>query len=572
MCGILCNYSNKNISEELFKVCLSKMSHRGPDDIGIYIKDKVALGHNRLSIIDLSENGHQPMVSVDDQYVIIFNGEIYNHLEIRQELLNEGFVFKSYSDTEVILNGYVAWKEKILEKLNGMFSFIILNKSNNALFIARDRSGIKPLYFFIRNDEYWFSSELKGLPAEFEVDEQAKIAFLLLGYIPDPFCIYKNISSFPSGHYGTLQNGKLSLKRFDSYSFSINKEISYTDAVKGTKNNLENAINSHLTSDAPVGVFLSGGLDSSILTAIAATAIPGLHTVSLTLDDDLSEGFYQDLIVKKYKTQHHNLFIDKLKFRDAIPGFLSAMEQPTIDGLNSYLVSKAAKEVGLKTVLSGIGADELFYGYPSFRDASILKKARFLSKPLTALYRKNPRLSKFEFLTLKNDFSIYLPKRGLFTPSQIAKLLEIDIVKVNSVIDKLANTYKPAIDSTDLDKIGFWELELYMKNQLLRDADVFSMTHSLEVRTPFLDKKLIDFSLSLKSQYKFGKHNKQLLIDAFSHYLPLEIITRPKKGFTLPYQEWLTDSLDFSEILGKNSEIQQMSWPKLWAIYILNQY
>jgi len=576
LCGILGQVSKKIIDKNKFKNNLLKISHRGPDDYGIYQDSDITLGQTRLSIIDLSKDGHQPMISFCNNYVIVYNGEVYNFKEIKKELLEKGYKFHSNTDTEVILNGFIEYKEKIVNKLNGMFAFSIFNKKANELFLARDKSGIKPLYYSQYQNDFIFSSEIKAIDIDKKVNLEAKILFLLLGYVPEPYTIYNDIKMFPSGNYGYFRNNKLQFNVFDKYEYEPKIQKPYNQIVAEVKELFEDSIKRHLISDAPIGTFLSGGLDSSIIVAIASKYKTNLRTLSLVFNEqDLNEEYYQDLVVNKYNTNHTKFLIDEELFLKTIDSFFISMEQPTIDGLNTYFVSLAAKECGLTTVLSGVGGDEIFYGYPSFKDGKTLN---FLSKipySLIKIFANSGKYKKLELLKAEREFSCYLPKRALFSPSQIAEILNIDETQIYTLISKLYELYKISDIRQIEDKISFFELHMYMKNQLLRDTDVFGMHHSLEIRVPFLDKELIDYVLKIDSKEKFGMYNKQILADISKDILPKEIYDRKKMGFSLPFEQWFRKNInqfDISDSIKKQFITKEINWTRFWAILVLEKF
>jgi len=576
MCGILGQVSTHEINQQDFTSDLLKLHHRGPDDYGVYFDKTVALGQTRLSIIDLSHEGHQPMISQCGNYVIIYNGEVYNFEEIKKDLLIKNYLFHSHTDTEVILNGFIEYKEQIVAKLNGMFAFTIYNKTTKELFLARDRSGIKPLYTFHDDQNFAFSSELKSLKRySTTINMDAKILFLLLGYVPEPMTIFTGLSSFPAGHFGFFKNHELKLQQFDDYQYEPKIEKPYKEIISDVSQLFHNAVKRHLISDAPIGTFLSGGHDSSIITAIAAQYKPNLQTLSLVFNEkELSEEYYQDLVVQKYGTKHTKYLIDETLFLDNIENFFETMEQPTIDGLNTYFVSKAAKESGLTTVLSGVGGDEIFYGYPSFKDGKTLKFLSHIPYFLIKILQKQDKYKKLELLQAEKDLAYYLPKRGLFSPTEIAKLLDIDSAKIYRLISELWHSYNSTNIKHIHDKISFFELNMYMKNQLLRDTDVFGMAHSLEIRVPFLDKELVDYVLRIEPKEKFGIYNKQILADVAKEILPYDVIDRPKMGFTLPFEKWMRNNIDFfnaeSDITMRFRD-KKLHWSRFLALHILKQ-
>jgi len=578
MCGIIGQISNKKIDTNDFKNRLMLLQHRGPDDHGLFLDKNIALGHTRLSILDLSDYGHQPMVSDNDEFVIIYNGEVYNFEEIKIDLEARGYKFHSDSDTEVILNGFIEYKENIVHKLNGMFAFAIYNKRNGDVFLARDRSGIKPLYYFHDDNDFVFASEIKTLKSfSNNINLEAKILFLLLGSVPEPITIYENIFMFPSGHYAYYSKGMLKTNKFDEYKYEPKIIKPYTEIVKDVNGLLHESVKRHLVSDAPIGTFLSGGLDSSAITAIAAQYKGNLKTLSLVFEEkDLSEEYYQDLVAKRYNTYHTKYLIDEKMFLETIEEFVDSIDQPTIDGLNTFFVSKAARESGLKTVLSGVGGDEIFYGYSSFKNA---KKLNFLSKipySIIRILERSHKYKKLELLQVENELACYLPTKGVFTPTEIANLLKIETHSVYRAITKLWEEYNTSNIKMIDDKISFFDLNIYMKNQLLRDTDVFGMANSLEIRVPFLDKELVDYVLKIEPKEKYDKNiNKIILADAVRSLLPNEVIDRPKMGFMLPFEYWFRKNIDRFEVDPdvKNRFLNgQLYWSRVWTDIVLKKF
>lgn len=578
MCGIYGQISSSKIDRNQFKSNLLKMNHRGPDDSGIFVEDNIGLGHTRLSIIDLSDCGHQPMIDISEKYVIIYNGEIYNFNDIKKSLQNKGYSFKSNSDTEVILYGFIEYREKIVSKLKGMFSFAIYNKNSREVFLARDHMGIKPLYYFKDSDNFIFSSEVKCLKNySVGINDESKILFLSLGSIPEPLTIFQNIFSFPKGHYAFFSKNNLEITKYYEDSYEPKTNESYSEIVLNTKELLHKSVEKHLISDAPIGTFLSGGLDSSVLTSIAAKYKSDLYTLSLDFNEqDLSENYYQQLIVKKYNTNHTNYIIDEKIFLENIHQFIDSFDQPTVDGLNTYFVSKAAIDSGLKSVLSGVGGDEIFYGYSTFKNAKKINVLNTLPLFITNLLSKNQKLKKLDFLRIGDDISTYLPLRTVFSPIETAKILDTNVDYIYNVLIKNLNQYNPFNINQFDDKISFLELNMYMKNQLLRDTDIFGMAHSLEIRVPFLDKDLVDYVLKVKSKHKFRKNiNKSLLVDATKDLIPPEIINRKKMGFELPFKYWFKNNIDTFDIdqnIKSDFLENKIHWSKVWSLFIINNF
>ncbi|NOQ14152.1 MAG: asparagine synthase (glutamine-hydrolyzing) [Methyloprofundus sp.] len=578
MCGILGQITSKPIDQNEFRKTLLLMNHRGPDDNGVYFDKNLAFGHTRLSILDLSNQAHQPMISTHKDYTLVYNGEIYNFAEIKRELEEKGHSFHSHSDTEVILNGFIEYQEEIVNKLNGMFAFAIYNKNNNDVFLARDRSGIKPLYYYNKENDFSFSSEIKALKCfSSKINLEAKILFLLLGSVPEPMTIYENILMFPAGHYAYYSNGKLKTTRFSEYQYETKITRPYHEIVQDVSDLLHKSIKRHLISDAPIGTFLSGGLDSSAITAIAAQYRDNLQTLSLVFEEkNLSEEYYQNLLVKRYNTDHTSFLVDESIFLASIEEFMASFDQPSIDGLNTFFVAKAARESGLKTVLSGVGGDEIFYGYPSFKNAKTLN---FLAKLPSFIIRglQIPhKYKKLELLHIENELASYLPTRGIFSPTEIAGFLGVDIDFVYKTIARLWEEYNSSHIKALDDKVSFFELNLYMKNQLLRDTDTFGMANSLEIRVPFLDKELVDYVLKIKPEEKYARNiNKIILADASRSLVPNEVINRPKMGFTLPFEYWFRKNIhkfDLDDNIKNKFLNKQLHWSRVWALLILSRY
>ena len=560
--------------------------HGGPDDEGVYIDQEyhLAVGHRRLSLIDLSSAGHQPMFSSNNKIVIVFNGEIYNYLDIQQELINIGHAFKSHSDTEVILTAYQQWGNDCFSMFNGMFAIAIFDKEKGKLILARDHAGIKPLYYSFNNDALYFASEVKAFKSidnNWTENPDWRTYFLLFGYIPEPYTTLQNVFSLAKGSYLEieLQTLKHYSKTFftTSYEYKIHSEI---EAVEAIRSYVDNAVKRHLISDAPIGLFLSGGIDSSILTLLAKKySGDQLHTLSIDFEETkFSEKIYQETIIKATNAKHQSFTVTKNNFVNAIPDILQAMDQPSNDGINSYFITKHAKEAGLKAVLSGIGADELFGGYPSFNRNSKLKYASLIPDFIlkTAVLFPDDQLKKIQYLSDKKFPGHYLFNRGFFTPDGVAQYLDIS----KSSVENILNIFQPP-DSVNnlhpLEQVSYEETNWYMQNQLLKDTDFMSMWHSVEVRVPFLDKELMQLVYSIHPDIRYNsKQIKHLLIKAFEDILPESIWNRPKQGFVFPFQHWMSNvSLPYNDnpILAnmKNKLASgNTHWSKYWC-YALTQ-
>jgi len=587
----------KEIASNLKSMCDS-MAHGGPDDQGFYQIEAngIAFGHRRLALIDLSPLGHQPMTYDMNSLVITFNGEIYNYLELKAELEILGSSFQTKSDTEVILAGYAQWGIEVFNRLKGMFAFALHDKNTNFSYLVRDPSGIKPLYYTAPSEQLIFASEVKAfnqLSKSYPENTDWKIYFLAFGHIPEPYTTLQNVFMLPKGNY--LKWDHQLDKVVEIKSYVIKNEISKLshsiDANIAVKNALHLALKRHLIADAPIGVFLSGGIDSSLITLLADEIMrsdknktqdqPLLNTVSINFENPkFSEKPYQDLVLTKVNAKHAEYQVNQSFFNRHFPTALAALDQPSADGINSWFVNYFAKKNGLKAVLSGIGADEYFGGYPSFkrmRWVNILSGLPpFLFK--SSLNFAKPSLKRLYYLGYKNTVGKYLFLRGFFTPDDIACLLDITVKEVDGVLKRMQISVIPN-DLEPEEEASWIESNLYMQNQLLKDTDSMSMQHGVEVRVPYLDQDLIDLVQSLPNTIKYKTTKpKGLLIDSFINLIPRKIWDRPKMGFTFPFQYWLQEDQYFLNAMdvSKNMKASQLidkfkdgnlHWSKALAIY-----
>lgn len=522
-------------------------SHGGPDGEGIafYRENSVGFGHRRLSIIDLSEMGNQPMVYNSDSLSVTYNGELYNYLELRNELKGLGHMFRSNSDTEVILAAFAQWHVKSFERLQGMFAFAIYDKNQDKVFLVRDPSGIKPLYFSTLNESLVFASETKAfshIGGVSEVNDKWPVHFLAYGHLPEPITRLKHVFPLPKGHYLEFCIDTCTSKILSYYSFKFLEVINSRDeAIQLIKESFHKAIKSHLLADAPIGSFLSGGIDSSIVTLVADEYINWLNTLSVFFGESTySEKPYQDIVGKKLNNKHSEYLITQQDFSENLPAILQCMDQPSCDGINTWFISKFAREKGLKAVLSGLGGDELFGGYPSFdRMAKTNLLQKLPEKTLRAgRYGNFKQMRRLPFLTLEGIKGRYLFLRGQFNPIEIARHLDMQESEVWSILEE--QPFLQHIGHMSSKNQASWmEMHLYMQNQLLRDSDVMSMAHGLEMRIPFLDVDFVKLVLRIRSDVKYAKAGKQLLVDAFKDILPEQVYNRKKMGFSFPFREWL---------------------------------
>lgn len=577
------------------------MYMRGPDAHGEWVSpDKqVIFGHQRLSILDL-QGGEQPMTSSSGRYTICYNGEIYNFKDLREYLIQKGYQFKTCSDTEVILNLYDFKKEKMFLMLRGMFAFTIWDQQQKKMILARDPYGIKPLYYSSNQEVVYVASQVKALRESSRISDKrsivAKVGFLLTGSIPEPHTSYEDISQVPSGSYMVVdQNGlgdpvpyanldETILGTAEGKKFETNQECQ-----SFVREKLIESIRYHLVSDVPVGIFLSSGIDSACILALAnEVGIKDITTITLGYDEFLGTPNDERPLAKKisemYCTNHIEATLRKNDFMDELPKAMKAMDQPSIDGLNTYFVSKKAREHGLKVALSGVGADELFGGYPSFHRLpsisllnnllKIIPGSEFIGKTGIRCFSKNikPLRSKWEkiFDRGSNSLNTYFLIRGLFCSDEIGSWIKSDELKY--ALEKLnypAISYKEKMNESIYKKIVVFESKYYLRNQLLKDSDWAGMANSVEIRTPFVDYHLLS-ELSTRMSNKWTWAGKRYVANAPQPSLPKFIVKRKKSGFEIPIQNWLQIEADQMQL----SEPQdfQIHWSQKWAIKILKEY
>lgn len=554
--GIIDLNRNRNLLHDQVKAMCDSMQHGGPDDHGVYLASEsgVCLGNRRLAILDLSANGHQPMESVDKYIVITYNGEIYNFKALKETLMNAGFIFRTKTDTEVVLYAYQYWNELAFEKLDGIFAFSIYDKRKNCVFLVRDSNGIKPLYYHQNKQSISFASEVKAFKhADInEEDENWKIYYLAFGHIPEPFTTLKNVRSLAKGTYlcynlNSYTAVERSYYQFD-HSVSIKNEAF---AIEQIKEKLSNAIKQQLISDTKIGVLFSGGLDSSIITVLANEySSRNLSCISANFNEiDFSEQKQRSSLTNKIGANKIEQIITYRDFVQNLDTILRDMDQPTNDGINTWFVCKAAKDHGIKTVLSGLGADELFGGYPSFDRIHKIQNLNWLSKSSLKSMRfsKNIKLKRLYYLSFESPIGEYLCLRGLYSPDVIAELLDIDMKTVINCIENIP--FSPEIKKiTNETRASWFEFNMYMQNQLLKDTDFMSMSHGVEVRVPFLDRNFVNLVLSISNEIRFSyEQKKKLLVEAYKDNLPQETWNRSKMGFTFPFQEWMRKNRDISD-------------------------
>ncbi len=565
------------------KAMQNALAHRGPDDKGAFFSPsyQAALTHTRLSIIDLSDSGHQPMSSEDQRYTITYNGEIYNYKKLRTQLELEGEEFKSNSDTEVILKLFIQKGPACVQLLRGMFAFLIWDEQEKEAFAARDALGIKPFYYLKVDNSFIFASELRSILASGysskKISSRGVISYLLKGTIAEPDTAIKNIKMLPAGTYLTWKAGKNKLQRHWSLDFVL-KHYSRAKAVEITRTALEHSVRAHLVGDVPVGLFLSGGIDSTALVAIVSKlSKKPINTYSITFENpEWNEGDIAKRVAEHFGTNHTEFLMTPEIAKPLFDQFLCDIDQPTIDGFNTYCVSKLASENGEKVVLSGLGGDELFAGYESFevipemmKKSRFLKKLQFLIKPLTKRFYKlmTPRQRRIgDAITNPSSLTAaYQSFRGIFSISEAYELTNIFCKKAPKelVITEPNHPY-PA------DNISHLELSNYLRNQLLRDSDVASMAWGLELRVPFIDRVFVEQISSIPADLRLKK-GKKLLIDSVPE-LPSWVVERPKQGFRFPFDEWFESSWESMPMPRSPKWIPLTPWYRRWSLLVLNDW
>jgi asparagine synthase (glutamine-hydrolysing) len=568
MCGIAGAFAFSAGAQPVNTAVISRLNEwqrrRGPDGAGLWSSDdcRIVLGHRRLAIIDTGTAGAQPMRDASGRWVITFNGEIYNYRALREELEKRGCVFATNSDTEVLINAIAQWGEAGLRKLRGMYAFALWDTLQQELWLARDPYGIKPLYFSENEGTIWFASQARALatcaPVDIKRDAAALTGFYLWGHVPEPFSWWAGIQMLPAGHVQRFQFGHApspakAFARIQDLYVCRGPQPLAPGELRGL---MLDSIQHHLVSDVPVGVFLSAGIDSSVIAALAAELRGQLRTVTLAFDEYAGtpddEAPLAEATAKSLGSDHVTVRIGRGEFERLIDDFLTSMDQPTIDGLNTYLVSRAAARQGLKVALSGVGGDELFGGYPSFSEIpKLLKWGRFVpslggavqsflrAMAVPGIPPKAPGL-----LFYSGDVaSAYLLRRALYLEDELDALLDESwleegferlstVSTIGQTVERL-NTAGVTVHA----QIAALESCWYMRNQLLRDTDWSSMAHGLEVRVPFVDATLLErIGPAIASAAPPSKRD----LAGCARRLPAALLNRGKTGFTTPVRQWIS--------------------------------
>ncbi len=564
MCGITGFLSKQQTQEDLTKMT-DCIVHRGPNAGGYFFDDNhgIGLGHRRLSILDLSESANQPLYSTCGRFVIIYNGEVYNFKEIQSDILKEkNITFKTTSDTEVILEAFALWGLSFVSKLNGMFAISIWDKETQELFIFRDRIGIKPIFYHLSDSEFIFSSELKSLKTlskKFTINKEAIASFLHLGYIPVPQTIYHDIHKFPSGSFAkvTLVDGKINLdiQKYWKLEDKIQKKVIQDEKQAFTALNglIENSVQSRMVSDVPFGTFLSGGIDSSLVTATASQFVEKpLNTFSIGFEESKhDESKYAKEIAKRLKTNHHEFILSEKKALPLFESILESYDEPYADSsaIPTMLVSSLARQE-VTMILTGDGGDELFHGYGMYDWAERLKKPLINTFKNTIgwglqtfgdqrMKRAGQVFSQSKHENIHNH--IFSQEQYLFSNKELSTLLKQPIKPFNYLENKELSRKLSSAESQAL-----FDLNYYLQDDLLVKVDRASMKYNLECRVPLLDHNIIEFALNLHPHLKKqGDIRKYLLQEVLFSKLPKSLFERPKQGFSIPLGKWLKNELAY---------------------------
>ena len=571
MCGITGFFSKNFLKTDLVKMT-DALSHRGPDASGYFFdQDKgVALGHRRLSIIDLSDAANQPMTSHCGRYIMVYNGEVYNFKEMAKRLKKTNW--QTSSDSEVILEAFVEWGIDFVHQLNGMFAIAIYDKKEDKLLLFRDRMGIKPLYYFYNKKELIFSSELKAICAiknNLEISHNAIYAYLHLGYIPNNQTIYHEIFKLKQGSYLTYQKGKLLNKSYWKAENKVKKEVkqNIVESKKELKSLLQVSIEKRLISDVPIGTFLSGGIDSSIVAAVAQEVNnSAINTFSIGFDDKKHNESIHAKKVANYLGTNHNEFI--LKEQDAIhelENIMDHFDEPFADSsaLPTMLVSRMAKK-HVTVCLSGDGGDELFMGYGAYIWAKRINNPILgtLRQPISKILEKsnNNKLKRgaqvFKSPNKNWKSHIFSQEQSLFSEEEIIELLKKN--PNNAIINNLNSTLDLNRKFSHSEQQAFFDLNYYLIDDLLVKVDRSSMYSSIEARVPLLDHQVVEFALNLDERFKINKGIQKYILKELTYdYIPEKMMERPKWGFSVPLEKWLKTELNY--LIGKYLNLDSLS-------------
>lgn len=597
ICGIYYRDSGHRVQKPTLRQMADSIIHRGPDEDGYFIKDNVGLAIRRLKIIDL-DTGSQPITDSTNRYTIVFNGEIYNYLELRKELVNADYPLMTKSDTEVILYAYIHWGTSCLDKFNGMFSIAIFDRVNRSLFLARDRMGIKPLFYLETKDAILFGSEIKCILQHPDIDRNINqyglYSHFLMNYIAEDQTLFQCINSIPPAHYCKIIDNSISITQYWKIIPSCDHTIDFETAKQQFSELFHDAVRLRLRSDVPLGVFLSGGVDSSSITAIASELSSSpVHSFSVGFEEkSFDESHYSKLVAKHIGTLHHHITV-KPDILNILPKLINHMEEPTADSsaVPVYYLSEYTRRF-VTVALSGDGADELAAGYETYTADYLARMLRWIpypflntfanfSKFMSVSFNKYSFSMKWDrfFRGIRNEAShTHFLWRAIWYPDELPFLLPNEF---NNSIQQILDNYHSRFEKNPtydlLTKALYSDSTYYLPNDMLIKVDRMSMANSLEVRVPFLDHRLVEFFFKIPSKYKLNhlKNKKYLIKKAMTSYLPQAILNRPKAGFNTPISFWFLHELKplMSDLLSSNNikSIPFINWKYVQKVWDAHQ-
>lgn len=636
MCGIAVIFRNTGLlpdDEARLHRMTEALHHRGPDSTGFVTSENVMMGVRRLRVLDLS-TGDQPIYNENKSVAVILNGEIYNYRDLGQDLQSQGHIFSTKSDTETIVHGYEQWAEDSISRLRGMFAFAVLDQrpATPRLLLVRDRMGIKPLYYYKSDAFTLFASEVRALLASGLVPRKPSQAgiysYLSFGSVQEPLSLVQGIHSVPPGHFVSihLQTGDAQTHRYWSFptiarkmTKRSNSDVGFRQAVEGLQPLLKKAVSLRMIADVPLGAFLSGGIDSGAVVALMAQeAASPVNAFTIGFGEtEFNEAPLAHLAANRAGVDQTTITLTPQQVLDELPETLRVMDQPSIDGVNTYYVSKAARRAGMTVALSGLGGDELFAGYRTFRDVPSLRYAQKIVDRLPHFARLGSAtlwtstFGPFVRSTVRNKARAFLAgdmllkhpyflTRALFTPRQVERFFTSSSNHLQDDgglwINRVKETIGCAESYDEVTAVSYLECNHYLLSTLLRDTDQMSMAHSLEVRVPLIDHELVEYVMKIEGEYKLSRTDmtpKRLLVRALAGGLPPETVYRPKTPFAFPWEPWLRGPLrhEVQDTLRSSHSILateldnklvsktwedflkgNTSWSRPWSLYVLEKW
>jgi asparagine synthase (glutamine-hydrolysing) len=566
MCGIagIIDLKGGAVDGGMVRRMTDAIAHRGPDADGFFVEESAGLGHRRLSIIDLSADSNQPFYDPAGRYVMVYNGEMYNYEEVKAKMA--GYPFRTSGDTEVLLAAYIRWGADCLRHIRGMYAFVIWDRQEKTVFLCRDKMGVKPLYYAEAGDSFLFSSEVRSILStglvQRKIDEQALVDYFSDQSIPYPYTVVKGIRQLEAGSWMRINDGKIEQQRYwDVTNNPVDFDFRDRERVHHRIHELLlQSIRRRLVSDVPVGAFLSGGIDSSAVVGLMAEASSNpANTFNISFDEKAyDESPYAEIVAKKFNTRHTRLLLQPTVFLDELENALDSMDSPSGDGINTYVVSKAISQKGMRVALSGAGGDELFAGYPFFAQYLQLQDRSWIWKFPSAVRGlagailsggrqegKRGRIGQIIRQPSPSIVDIYPLFRQILPPSLIDRLTRLGSghLLVTAVAEELRLRQHQIESLPFLSQVSVAEYLGYTQHTLLKDTDQMSMAVSLEVREPFFDQDLVEFVLAVPDELKNPSYPKSLLVESLKPMLPDEIVFRKKQGFLFPWEVWLRNEL-----------------------------